>query len=77
MTEAPDSSENPRTAPGAREEEDEVYTEPGHPTLGAGTPEEGEGAASMDSTPHISTEDQGGDHTGPTPGDEQGTPPKE
>ncbi|HEV2772957.1 MAG TPA: hypothetical protein VGV57_09065 [Thermoleophilaceae bacterium] len=79
-----ESSENPRTPAGEREPEGmedspaEGHTpEAGHPTLGAGTPEEGEGTASMESTPEISTEDQGGDLTGPTPGGEQGTPPKE
>lgn len=88
-----ESSENPRTPPGSREpegmEDDPAQASSpgaGHPTLGAGGPEEaagesgGEDAAgtsSMSSTPHISTEDQGGDLTGPTPGDTQGTPPKE
>ncbi len=54
-----------------------IQTEAGHPVGGAGAPEEGEGAASMKSTPEISTEDQGGDQTGPLPGEHQGTPAKE
>jgi len=80
-----ESQENPRTPGGSREPEgmedspaEGQTPEPGHPTLGAGTPEEGEGAASMGSTPELSTEDQGSDTmTGPTPGDQQGSPPKE
>jgi hypothetical protein len=80
-----ESSENPRTPPGSREPEgmedlpgEGQPPEPGHPTAGAGAPEgEGAGAASMEETPPISTEDQGGEQTGPTPGDTQGTPPKE
>ncbi len=79
-----ESQENPRTPGGTREPEGMADSpvegdtpEPGHPTLGAGAPEEGEGAASMDSTPEISTEDQGGEQTGPTPGDQQGTPPSQ
>lgn len=47
----------------------------GHPTDGAGTPEEGEGASSMKSTPTIGTQDQGGDQTGVSP--EAGTHPEE
>lgn len=67
-------SENPRTPPGAREDEGEGVSPEGTEG-GAGAPDEGTGPGH--STPEISTEDQGGDQTGPLPGEHQGTPPKE